>query len=110
MNNYAWQNRNGRAHAAMIESTKRTTKPRRVIRTNTTPINNNTKPRVIREKPVVPIIRNNNTKPIIRNNNTRPLYNNTRPSNNTRPTINRTNTSRSSTPVRTKNGNGGRKN
>ena len=70
--------RNGRAHAAMIESTKRTTKPRRVIRTNTTPINNTTtKPiRVIREKPVVPVIRNNNTRPVIRNNNTRPVIRN----------------------------------
>ena len=113
--------RNGRAHASMIESTKRTTKPRRVIRTNTAPINNNiTKPRrVIREKPVVPVIRNNNTRPrnntrpVIRNNNNRPTYNNRRPSNNTRPTINRTNTSRPSTPTRTtssRNGNGGRKN
>jgi len=60
----------------MIESTKRTTKPRRVIRTNTAPINNNTKPRVIREKPVVPVIRNNNTRPVIRNNNTRPVIRN----------------------------------
>jgi len=103
----------------MIESTKRTTKPRRVIRTNNTPINNNTtKPRrVIREKPVVPVIRNNNTNPnntrVIRNNSTRPSYNNTRPSNNTRPTINRTNTSRPSTPTRTtrsRSGNGGRNN
>ena len=115
MNNYAWQNRNrsntvnvngrrgstttrnGRAHASMIESTKRTTKPIRIIR----------------NKPVVPIISNNNTKPIIRNNNTRPLYNNTRPNNNTRPTINRTNTSRPSTPIRTtrsRSGNGGRNN
>ena len=66
--------RNSRAHASMIESTKRTTKPRRVIRTNTAPINNNTKPRVIREKPVVPVIRNNNTRPVIRNNNTTPKY------------------------------------
>jgi hypothetical protein len=59
--------RNGRAHSSMIESTKRTTKPRRVIRTNITPINNNsttpinsTKPRrVIRTKPV-----RNNTRTI----------------------------------------------
>ena len=100
--------RNGRAHAAMIESTKRTTKSRRVIRTNTTPINNNTtKPRrVIREKPVVPVIRNNNTRPVIRNNNTRPR-NNTRPvirNNNTRPTYNNntrpTNNSRPTTTTR----------
>jgi hypothetical protein len=62
----------------MIESTKRTTKPRRVIRTkpvinnnNTAPINNNTPPRVIRTKPV---INNNNTRPVIRNNNTNPKY------------------------------------
>jgi|TARA_R110002074_G_scaffold80677_5_gene181219 hypothetical protein len=77
---------NGRAHASMIESTKRTTKPRRVIRTtpinnnNTTPINNNTPTRVIRTKPVInnnntrPVIRNNNTRPVIRNNNTNPKY------------------------------------
>ena len=53
--------RNGRAHASMIESTKRTTKPRRVIRTNIAPINNNsTIPRrVIRTKPV-----RNNTRTI----------------------------------------------
>tara|TARA_R110001606_G_scaffold221607_1_gene369302 strand:- start:1446 stop:1781 length:336 start_codon:yes stop_codon:yes gene_type:complete len=69
---------NGRAHASMIESTKRTTKPRRVIRT--TPINNNTPTRVIRTKPVInnnntrPVIRNNNTRPVIRNNNTNPKY------------------------------------
>ena len=89
--------RNGRAHASVIESTKRTTKPRRVIRTNTTPINNNiTKPRrVIREKPVVPVIRNNNTRPVIRNNSrnnnirptsTRPIRNNTTRTNNNRTT------------------------
>ena len=83
--------RNGRAHSSMIESTKRTTKPRRVIRTNTTPINNNTtKPRrVIREKPVVPVIRNNNTKPVIRNNNTRPVIRNNSRNNNIRPTSTR---------------------
>ena len=102
--------RNGRAHASVIESTKRTTKPRRVISTpkytpsrkTVTPINNNnTTP-----------INNNNTR-VIRNNSTRPSYNNTRPSNNTRPTINRTNTSRPSTPIRTtrsRSGNGGRNN
>ena len=89
--------RNSRAHSSMIESTKRTTKPRRVIRTNTTPINNNiTKPRrVIREKPVVPVIRNNNTRPVIRNNSrnnnirptsTRPIRNNTTRTNNNRTT------------------------
>tara|TARA_B110000037_G_scaffold148578_1_gene167824 strand:- start:116 stop:418 length:303 start_codon:yes stop_codon:yes gene_type:complete len=46
--------RNGRAHAAMIESTKRTTKPRRVIR----------------EKPIVPVINNNPPRinRVIRNN------------------------------------------
>mgnify|MGYP006099203433 FL=1 len=94
----------------MIESTKRTTKTRRVISTpkytpsrkTVTPINNNnTTP-----------INNNNTR-VIRNNSTRPSYNNTRPSNNTRPTINRTNTSRPSTPIRTtrsRSGNGGRNN
>ena len=117
MNNYAWQNRN-RSNTVNVNgrrgkiSNEITSNSNRRVRTNTTLINNNTtKPiRIIRNKPVVPIISNNNTKPIIRNNNTRPLYNNTRPSNNTRPTINRTNTSRSSTPVRTKNGNGGRKN
>ena len=55
------QQRNGRAHSSMIESTKRTTKPRRVIRTNIAPINNNsTIPRrVIRTKPV-----RNNTRTI----------------------------------------------
>ena len=102
--------RNNRAHASMIESTKRTTKTRRVISTpkytpsrkTVTPINNNnTTP-----------INNNNTR-VIRNNSTRPSYNNTRPSNNTRPTINRTNTSRPSTPIRTtrsRSGNGGRNN
>ena len=108
--------RNGRAHASMIESTKRTTKQRRVISTpkytpsrktvtpinnnNTTPINNNTKPRVIREKPRVPVIRNNNRPPVIRNNNSRPVIrnNNTRPvyNNSTRPTNNSRSTTRSS--------------
>ena len=88
--------RNGRAQASMIESTKRTTKPRRVIRTNTAPINNNTKPRVIREKPVVPVIRNNNTRPVIRNNNTRPVIRN----NNTRPVIRNNNTTPKYTPSR----------
>ena len=87
--------RNGRAQASMIESTKRTTKPRRVIRTNTAPINNNTKPRVIREKPVVPVIRNNNTRPVIRNNNTRPVIRN----NNTTPKY--TPSRRTVTPTRT---------
>ena len=53
------QQRNGRARASMIESTKRTTKPRRVIRTNTTPINNTKPRRVIRTKPVI-----NNTRTI----------------------------------------------
>jgi len=59
----------------MIESTKGTTKPRRVIRTNTTPINNNTtKPRrVIRENLVVPVIRNNNGNSNIRPTNTTPV-------------------------------------
>ena len=134
MNSYAWQHRN-RPNTSYINgrrgsiSDEITSNSNRRVRTNSsttrviakpdgtrvyvrpeTTIINNTKPRVVREKPIVPIIRNNNTKPVIRNNNTRPLYNNTRPSNNTRPTINRTNTSRSSTPVRTKNGNGGRNN
>ena len=82
---------NGRANAAMIQSTKRTTKPRRVIsapkytpsRKTVTPIirNNNTRP--------------NNTRPVIRNNNTRPTYNNSRPSTNTRPSINNNNNTRS---------------
>lgn len=87
---------NGRAHSSMIESTKRTTKPRRVIRTNTTPINNNTtKPRrVIREKPVVPVIRNNNTRP---RNNTRPVIRNNNGNSNIRSSNTRTNTR----PVRT---------
>ena len=110
MNNYAWQNRyrsntvyvNGRrgstisvrnriGQAAMIESTKRrvNTKPRVYVRpenNNNNTIRNNTKPRVIREKPRVPVIRNNNTKP---------SYNNTRPSNNVRPRINNNNNTRS---------------
>ena len=118
MNNYAWQNRhrsntvhvNGRRGSISNEvvsnrrvrttrtntnNTRTNTKPRVYLNQNT-PVNNNTKPRVIREKPRVPVIRNNNTRPpVIRNNNTRPSYNNTRPSNNVRPRINNNNNTRS---------------
>ena len=94
MNDYAWQNRhrsntvrvNGRRGSISNEvvsnrrvrttrtntnNTRTNTKPRVYLNQNT-PVNNNTKPRVIREKPRVPVIRNNNTRPIIRNNNSRP--------------------------------------
>ena len=99
------QQRNGRAHSSMIESTKRTTKPNRntIVRpnNNTRPVinnrpNNNTKPVIIRNKPV------NNTRPVI--NNRPPVIRNTSPRNNTRPTPTRT---RSTTPVRTSKKRGG---
>ena len=99
---------NGRANAAMIQSTKRTTKPRRVIsapkytpsRKTVTPIirNNNTRPNNTRP---------NNTRPVIRNNNTRPTYNNSRPSTNTRPSINNNNTRSRSTNGNRSNSRGG---
>ena len=84
---------NGRAHASMIESTKRTTKPRRVIRT--TPINNNNTRPVINNNNTRPVINNNNTRPVIRNNNTRPVIRN----NNTNPKY--TPSRRTVTPTRT---------
>ena len=134
MNDYAWQNRNrsntvrvnGRRGSISNEvvgnrrvrtnnrantNTRTNTKPRVYLNQNT-PVNN-TKPRVIREKPRVPVIRNNNTRtnnrpPVIRNNNRRPSYNNTRPSTNTRPTINNNNNTRSrSTNVNRSNSRGG---
>ena len=111
MNNYAWQNRyrsntvyvNGRRGSISnevvsnrrVRTSTRTnirtnnTKPRVYVRpenNNNNTIRNNTKPRVIREKPRVPVIRNNNT---------RPSYNNTRPSTNSRPVINNNNSTRS---------------
>ena len=105
MNNYAWQNRNrsntvrvngrrGSISNEVVSNRRVRTSTRTNVRTNTkprvylnqnTPVNN-TKPRVIREKPRVPVIRNNNT---------RPSYNNTRPSNNVRPRINNNNNTRS---------------
>ncbi len=131
MNDYAWQNRhrsntvrvNGRRGSISNEvvsnrrvrttrtntnNTRTNTKPRVYLNQNI-PVNNNTKPRVIREKPRVPVIRNNNTRPpVIRNNNTRPSYNSTRPSTNTRPTINNNNNTRSrSTNVNRSNSRGG---
>ena len=95
MNNYAWQNRhrsntvnvNGRRGSISDEITSNSNRrvrtnssTTRVIRTRTTPINNNKPTRVIRTKPVIinnntrPVIRNNNTRPVIRNNNTSPKY------------------------------------
>ena len=108
MNDYAWQNRNrsntvrvnGRRGSISDEvvSNRRVRTNNRVntnTRTNTkprvyTPINN-TKPRVIREKPTVPVIRNNNrpnnTRPVIRNNNSTPTINRSTPvRNNSTPT------------------------
>ena len=73
-------NMNSRRGSLLGAYSRTTTKPRRVIRTNTTPINNNTPTRVIRTKPVInnnntrPVINNNNTRPVIRNNNTNPKY------------------------------------
>ena len=76
---------NGRAHASMIESTKRTTKPRRVIRT--TPTRTNTPTRVIRTRPTRTQTLQNNVRPPMRTvtppinntpNNIRPVRTNTR--------------------------------
>ena len=77
-------NTNGRAHSAMIQSTK--VKKRRTINTNVTPIRNNTRVREVRSsevrviKPrrastvITPIRNNRNTTPI-RNYNNRPTNN-----------------------------------
>ena len=85
------QQRNGRAHSSMIQSTKRPNNNTRPV-INNRPINN-TKPVIIRNKPV---------------NNTRPVINN-RPNNNTRPVINNRppTRTRSTTPVRTSKKRGG---
>ena len=138
MNDYAWQNRNrsntvrvngrrGSISNEVVSNRRVRTSTRTNVRTNNTKprvyvrpennnnnnIRNNTKPRVIREKPRVPVIRNNNTRtnnrpPVIRNNNRRPSYNNTRPRTNTRPTINNNNNTRSrSTNVNRSNSRGG---
>ena len=111
MNDYAWQNRNrsntvringrrGSISNEVVSNRRVETNNRTNVRTNTrtntkprvylnqnTPVNNNTKPRVIREKPRVPVIRNNNRPPVIRNNNSRPTINRSTPvRNNSTPT------------------------
>jgi hypothetical protein len=69
--------RNDRAHSSMIESTKRTTKPRRVIRTNTTPIRTRPNTTPIRTRPnnnptrIQPVRRTNNV-PVRTRPNTTP--------------------------------------
>ena len=95
--------RNRIGQAAMIESTKRrvnnnrtNTKPRVYLNQNTSV--NNTKPRVVREKPRVPVIRNNNSRPpVIRNNNSRPQRTSTPPQrSSSQPVINRSSSRTSS--------------
>jgi len=90
-------NRRTRTNTTTRRSTNNT-RNTKVIINNSSNNNNNTRPiRVIREKPVVPVIRNNN-RPVIRNNNTNPKYTPSRRmvtpprTNTTRPT--RSNTTR----------------